>query len=65
VSALFQGVTLTGAGATLMLLGVYAWGVNYVAFTVSRHRPTSAAVAAGALCALVGAMLFFGAWTLS
>jgi hypothetical protein len=62
---LFQDATIAGTGATLLLLGIYAWGVNHVAFAASRHRPTAAAVAAGALCFLIGAMMFLGAWTLS
>lgn len=58
------GTTLPGIGATLLLLGLYAYGVRQVAAAIAPTRLSANAYAAVALCALLGAMAFLGSWSI-
>jgi hypothetical protein len=57
-------ITLTQAGAFLMLLAFFAYAVRQVAGAVRLHRPGPDAWSAIACMALVIAVLYFGSWVL-
>jgi hypothetical protein len=51
-------------GVTLILLSVFAFGVRETLREIGPVRPSPNAALAMMLCALIGAMLFFGSWVM-